>query len=83
MKLLGNRVLVEPLPDSHPGSLIARTVRYDPDPMIYLIVAVAVGVDGWIWPGRKCLLNPAVSTRHAAGEGRFIVEAADILMVWV
>lgn len=91
MQLLGNRVLVQPLPSQHEASPILRTHRYEPDPMMYLILDCGPGPrlpDGRhlpmeLFPGLKCLLNPATANRHPLGDGRYIVEAADIQSVWV
>lgn len=91
LRLLGNRVLVEPLSFQHWGSPIHRVDRYEPEPMIYWVIAVGTGKllpNGQrrpieIAPGEKCLLNPATSNRHPAGHNRYIVEADDIQMVWV
>lgn len=92
MQLLGNTVLLEPLPKpaQSPGGVFYDLSRRD-DRMQYYVRAVGPGrklKDGTVLVpevrvGDKCLCNPdRLGTRYAFEDGRIIVDADNIEMIW-
>lgn len=91
MKPLGNLVLLEPLakPVTSPGGIVLVD-RYQDDRMQYTVVAIGPGrrlKDGCrllpeVRPGDRCLCHTARINKQVLPDGRILVDADQILMVW-
>ena len=91
MKLLRNLVLLGPLPQPEKSAGgIALSASYSYDNWQYRVLAVGPGKrlrDGTILcpevrPGDRCLFRPGVGNPYTFEDGRLIVEADQILMLW-
>lgn len=91
MRLIGNTVLLAPLPQrkmSDGG--VALIERYQDDRKQWLVKAVGQGLrlkDGTRLPpevrvGDKCLCNVGVGNRYTFDDGSVIVEADQIEAIW-
>ena len=91
MTLLRNLVMLEPLPPEvrSPGGIFFLPYSKG-DNWQYRVLAVGPGKrlkDGTtlcpeIRVGDRCLFRPGAGNRHAFDDGRLIVEADQILLLW-
>lgn len=92
MKLLGNSVLLEPLmPEKKSKGGIWYDMKRRDDRMQYWVLAVGPGRrlrGGLILPpevrtGDRCLCNPdGLGIKHKFDDGRILVDAGIIQMIW-
>lgn len=86
MKLLGNRILVEPLvkkETSHGGVVMPQ--QYNDDQMQYRVVAVGPGKNGVpleVQPGDCVLCNVWVKGDYVLPDGKRIMDVDNVLMKW-